>query len=121
MQPFHPTIEDVYDANVATDRGTVDVVRFFDTEGIEPKNSDSFSEKLPRHLFGVADGVVIVYSIDDDASFQIAEALKKEAEKYKEKKEVRWIFSFSFDLDLTQASCPRACAIKQDNLQIKLN
>jgi hypothetical protein len=88
FQPFHATIEDVYDANVATDRGTVDVVRFFDTEGIEPKNSDSFSDKLPKHLFAVADGVVIVYSIDDDASFQIAEALKKEAEKYKEKKEV---------------------------------
>jgi D-tyrosyl-tRNA(Tyr) deacylase len=47
------------------------------------------SDKLPKHLFAVADGVVIVYSIDDEASFQIAEVLKKEAEKHKEKKEVR--------------------------------
>ena len=88
FQPFHPTLEDIYDANVATDRGTVDALRFFDTEGIEPKISESLSEKIPKHLFAVADGVVIVYSIDDEASFQIAEALKKEAEKHKEKKEV---------------------------------
>ncbi len=89
LKPFHPTLEDVYDANVNTDRGTVENLRFYDTEGIESKNSSNLSEKLPKHLFSVADGVVIVYSIDDESSFQIAEVLRKEAEKHKEKKEVR--------------------------------
>ena len=79
----------MYDANVNTDRGTVENLRFYDTEGIESKNSSNLSEKLPKHLFSVADGVVIVYSIDDESSFQIAEVLRKEAEKHKEKKEVR--------------------------------
>ena len=89
FQPFHPTVEDVYDANVSTDRGTVESLRFFDTEGLEPTNSHNLTERLPRHLLAVADGVVIVYSIDDESSFQIAEVLRKEAEKHKEKKEVR--------------------------------
>ena len=36
----------------------------------------------------LADAFIIVYSIDDDASFQVAEAIRKEIEKQtKEKKE----------------------------------
>lgn len=87
LGPFHPTLEDVYESTVSTDRGTVESLRFYDTEGLESK-SPNLTETLPRHLFGVADGVLIVYSIDDEGSFQIAEVLRKEAEKHKEKKEI---------------------------------
>jgi len=93
FQPFHPTVEDVYDANVATDRGTVENLRFYDTEGLDPTNTKNLTDGVPRHLLAVADGVVIVYSIDDENSFQIAEVLRKEAEKHKEKKEVRFFFN----------------------------
>jgi NF-kappa-B inhibitor-interacting Ras-like protein len=90
FQPFQPTIEDIYDANVSTDRGTVENLRFYDTEGLEPTNSKNLTERLPKHLLAVADGVVIVYSIDDESSFQIADVIRKEAEKHKEKKDVRF-------------------------------
>jgi hypothetical protein len=47
LQPFHPTTEDIYDAVVATDRGTADNLRFFDTEGIEQESiyESSFRQK----------------------------------------------------------------------------
>ena len=71
VQPFHTTLEDVYESNVGTDRGTIENLRFYDTEGLEPKNTTNLTEKLPKHLLAVADGVVIVYSIDDESSFQV--------------------------------------------------
>ena len=43
---------------------------------------------MPKHLFAIADAYIIVYSIDDTASFQVAEAIRKEIEKQtREKKE----------------------------------
>lgn len=87
FQPFPPTIEDIYEAYIDTDRGTKESVRFYDTQGIET-SSPSIKEDLPKHLLLLADAFIIVYSIDDDASFQVAEAIRKEIEKQtKEKKE----------------------------------
>lgn len=84
FQPFSPTIEDIYVANVDTDRGTRERIRFIDTEGID----DDRIKELPRHLLTIADGFVIVYAIDDEHSFQIAEVIRKDIERNKEKKEV---------------------------------
>ena len=79
-------------ANVDTDRGTREKVRFIDTEGLggdrEGSALDSVIE-VPKHLHSVADGFVIVYAVDDERSFQVAEALKRDIERNKEKKEVR--------------------------------
>ena len=70
-----------------TDRGTKEAIRFYDTQGIEI-SSPSIKEDLPKHLFIVADAYVIVYAIDDDSSFQVAEAIRKEIDKQcREKKE----------------------------------
>ena len=85
FQPFSPTIEDIYIANVDTDRGTRERIRFVDTEGID----DDRVKEIPRHLLTIADGFVIVYAIDDEHSFQIAEVIRKDIERNKEKKEVR--------------------------------
>jgi NF-kappa-B inhibitor-interacting Ras-like protein len=87
FQPFPSTIEDIYEANIDTDRGTKEILRFYDTQGIE-FSSPSIKEDLPKHLFALADAYIIVYSIDDEASFQVAEAIRKEIEKQtREKKE----------------------------------
>lgn len=132
-QPFQATIEDVYECNVTTDRGTIETLRFHDTEGLEPKSSN-LADKLPRHL--VNNRRLDLYWISDVSTFisvfyswwcgnsvfnrwwrlfpgdffsgfksaiftrsqitkkffnfwlKVAEAIRKEAEKHKEKKEV---------------------------------
>ena len=87
LQPFSSTLEDIYEANIDTDRGTKETIRFYDTQGIEG-TSLSVKEDLPKHLFALADAYVIVYSIEDDMSFQIADAIRKEIDKQsREKKE----------------------------------
>ena len=43
---------------------------------------------MPKHLFALADAYIIVYSIDDESSFQVAEAIRKEIDKQtRERKE----------------------------------
>ena len=60
--PFNPTLEDIYVANVDTDRGTRERLRFIDTEGLDEERV----KEVPRHLLAIADGFLIVYSIDED-------------------------------------------------------
>jgi NF-kappa-B inhibitor-interacting Ras-like protein len=86
LQPFSPSTEDIYVANVETDRGTRERIRFIDTRGIE--SCDPGKEIIPKHLHAIADGFVIVYAINDENSFQIADLFRKDIEKHKEKKEV---------------------------------
>lgn len=81
--PFSSTLEDVYVANIETERGTREKIRFYDTAGIDQHNKE-----LPRHLLAAADGFVIVYSLDDSHSFQLAEALRKDIKLNSEKKEL---------------------------------
>lgn len=84
--PFSSTIEDVYVANIETDRGTKERIRFYDTAGVE--GGQAGEPQLPRHLTQAADGFLIVYSVEDRASFQLAEALRKEIRAGCEKREV---------------------------------
>ena len=44
--------------------------------------------ELPKHYFSFADGFVLVYSVNNLESFQRVELLKKEIDKFKDKKEV---------------------------------
>ena len=77
-------------ANVDTDRGTREKIRFIDTEGLDDPatNANATNRELPRHYHALADGFVIVYSIDDERSFQLADAIRRDIERNREKKEV---------------------------------
>ncbi|XP_071240652.1 NF-kappa-B inhibitor-interacting Ras-like protein 2 [Salvelinus alpinus] len=76
------TLEDIYIGSIETDRGTREQVRFYDTRGLRD------GLEFPRHYFSFADGFVLVYSIDSTESFKRMEALKKDIDRFRDKKEV---------------------------------
>ncbi|KAK6327630.1 hypothetical protein J4Q44_G00032750 [Coregonus suidteri] len=76
------TQEDVYVASVETDRGVKEQLRLYDTRGLH----DGLD--LPKHYYSVADGFVLVYSVDSLESFKKVDVLKKEIDKSRDKKEV---------------------------------
>ncbi|CAM9336005.1 unnamed protein product [Lampetra planeri] len=80
---MHESQEDVFVAWVETERGVREQVRLYDTRGLR----DSPSE-LPRHYLALADGFLLVYSVDNVQSFRKVEALKKEIDRARDKKEV---------------------------------
>ncbi|TRZ03215.1 hypothetical protein DNTS_014397, partial [Danionella cerebrum] len=65
------TQEDIYVASVETERGVREQLRLYDTRGLHE------GLDLPKHFFSVADGFVLVYSVDSRESFTIVELLKK--------------------------------------------
>ncbi|KAK1785469.1 hypothetical protein P4O66_018836 [Electrophorus voltai] len=75
------TQEDIYVASVETDRGVKEQLRLYDTRGLRD------GQDLPKHYFSVADGFVLVYSIDSLESFKKVDLLKKEIDKSRDKKE----------------------------------
>lgn len=77
------TQEDVYVASVETDRGVKEQLRLYDTKGLND------GQDLPKHYYSVADGFVLVYSVDSLESFKRVDVLKKEIDKSRDKKEVR--------------------------------
>ena len=77
------TLEDIYMGSIETDRGTREQVRFYDTRGLRD------GMEFPRHYYTFADGFVLVYSIDSKESFKRMEALKKDIDRHRDKKEVR--------------------------------
>jgi NF-kappa-B inhibitor-interacting Ras-like protein len=79
---FYPTIEDTYEAYVDTDRGVKEMVRFYDLGGITSK-----SREVPRHYFNLVDAYILLYSIASHESFIIMDALKKDIERNREKKD----------------------------------
>ncbi|XP_070778271.1 NF-kappa-B inhibitor-interacting Ras-like protein 1 isoform X2 [Enoplosus armatus] len=78
------TQEDVYVASVETDRGVKEQLRLYDTKGLHD------GQDLPKHYYSVADGFVLVYSVDSLESFKKVDMLKKEIDKSRDKKEVNW-------------------------------
>ncbi|CAN9504132.1 unnamed protein product [Ophioblennius macclurei] len=76
------TQEDVYVASVETDRGVREQLRLYDTRGLQD------GLELPRHYLSVADGFVLVYSVDSLESFRRVDTLKKEIDRSRDKKEV---------------------------------
>jgi len=56
---IHPTIEDIYVATVESERGTKEVLRLYDTEGISPVPSDTSDPCfLPKQYYSIADAFV---------------------------------------------------------------
>ncbi|KAF7223341.1 NF-kappa-B inhibitor-interacting Ras-like protein 1 isoform X1 [Nothobranchius furzeri] len=76
------TQEDVYVASVETDRGVKEQLRLYDTKGLQE------GQDLPKHYYSVADGFILVYSVDSLESFRRVDVLKKEIDKSRDKKEV---------------------------------
>ncbi|MBN3296480.1 NF-kappa-B inhibitor-interacting Ras-like protein 2 [Amia ocellicauda] len=76
------TLEDIYIGSIETDRGVREQVRFYDTRGLKE------GVEFPRHYYSFADGFVLVYSIDNKDSFKRMEVLKKDIDRYRDKKEV---------------------------------
>ncbi|XP_063218337.1 NF-kappa-B inhibitor-interacting Ras-like protein 2 isoform X2 [Bacillus rossius redtenbacheri] len=85
---FQPTIEDIYVANVETDRGTREKVRFYDTEGLAGGRDQA---QLARQCIGLADGYVLVYDTDRPESLDALLAFKKEIDRNRDKKEVSMV------------------------------
>lgn len=85
---IHPTIEDIYVANIETDRGTKEKVRFYDTAGLEPPQGNTNNQQLARHYLGFADGYVLVYDTAKPESLDVLLPLKKDIDKNKDKKEI---------------------------------
>ena len=85
---IHPTIEDIYVANIETDRGTKEKVRFYDTAGLEPMHNNANNQQLPRHYFGFADGYILVYDTAKPESLDVLFPLKKDIDRNKDKKEI---------------------------------
>ncbi|MBN3275650.1 KBRS2 protein, partial [Polyodon spathula] len=76
------TLEDIYIGSIETDRGVREQVRFYDTRGLRE------GSEFPKHYLSFAEGFVLVYSIDSKESFKRMEALKKDIDRYRDKKEV---------------------------------
>ncbi|XP_046973704.1 NF-kappa-B inhibitor-interacting Ras-like protein isoform X1 [Vanessa cardui] len=98
---FYPTIEDIYVANIETDRGTKERVCFYDTAGLEPPLTGEFkgppqsptmqltaNQVLQRHYLGFAEGFVMVYDTTQPESLDVLMYLKKDIDRNKDKKEV---------------------------------
>ncbi|XP_036054907.1 NF-kappa-B inhibitor-interacting Ras-like protein 1 isoform X2 [Onychomys torridus] len=81
------TMEDVYMASVETDRGVKEQLHLYDTRGLQE------GVELPKHYFSFADGFVLVYSVNNLESFQRVELLKKEIDKFKDKKEFNLLWT----------------------------
>ncbi|XP_074051807.1 NF-kappa-B inhibitor-interacting Ras-like protein 1 isoform X2 [Macrotis lagotis] len=76
------TVEDVYVASVETDRGLKEQLRLYDTRGLQE------GAELPRHYFSFADGFVLVYAVNDLESFRRMDIVKKDIDKFRDKKEI---------------------------------
>ncbi|CAH1365958.1 hypothetical protein MTP99_002269 [Tenebrio molitor] len=89
---LHPTIEDIYVANIESDKGTREKVRFYDTAGIEylqiTTANGTTNQQLPRHYLAIGDGYILVYNTERSDSLDVLVSLKKDIDKNKDKKEV---------------------------------
>lgn len=92
FKELHPTIEDIYVANVESDKGTREKIRFYDTAGIEFSQISTANgmtnQQLPRHYLLLADGYILVYDMSKSASLDVLISIKKDIDKNKDKKEV---------------------------------
>ncbi|GAB0100584.1 NF-kappa-B inhibitor-interacting Ras-like protein [Sergentomyia squamirostris] len=79
---LHPTIEDTYVASIDTGRGSRDLLRIFDTAGLQG------NMQLPKQYYILSDAFVLVYDPSDPASLDILAGIKSDIDKHKDKKEM---------------------------------
>lgn len=80
-------------ANIESDKGIREKLRFYDTAGIEFSQISTANgmtnQQLPRHYLLLADGYILVYDTSNYKSLDALISLKKDIDKNKDKKEVR--------------------------------
>ncbi|XP_075684728.1 NF-kappa-B inhibitor-interacting Ras-like protein 1 [Rhinoderma darwinii] len=76
------TLEDIYIASVETERGVKEQLRLYDTQGLQE------GTELPKHYFSFADGFILVYGVDSLESFRRVEQLKRDVDRFRDKKEM---------------------------------
>ncbi|XP_053681364.1 NF-kappa-B inhibitor-interacting Ras-like protein isoform X1 [Anopheles nili] len=79
---LHSTIEDTYVASVDTGKGSRDMLRIYDTAGLQG------NVQLPRHYLLFSDAFILVYDPSDPASLDMLAGIKSDVDKYKDKKEM---------------------------------
>uniref|UniRef100_A0AAG5DRG7 Uncharacterized protein n=1 Tax=Anopheles atroparvus TaxID=41427 RepID=A0AAG5DRG7_ANOAO len=79
---LHSTIEDTYVASVDTGKGSRDMLRIYDTAGLQG------NIQLPRHYLLYPDAFILVYDPSDPTSLDMLAGIKSDIDKYKEKKEM---------------------------------
>uniref|UniRef100_A0A182NT20 NF-kappa-B inhibitor-interacting Ras-like protein n=1 Tax=Anopheles dirus TaxID=7168 RepID=A0A182NT20_9DIPT len=79
---LHSTIEDTYVASVDTGKGSRDMMRIYDTAGLQG------NVQLPRHYLLFSDAFILVYDPSDPASLDMLAGIKSDIDKYKDKKEM---------------------------------
>lgn len=101
LQKLWPTIEDIYQASIETDKGIREQVRFYDTAGLDltqlpevglysnpdPSLVLSFGQ-IAKQYASITDAFVLVYDTSRPETFDCLVTLKKEIDKNKEKKDV---------------------------------
>lgn len=101
MQKLWPTIEDIYQASIESDKGVREQVRFYDTAGLDltqlpevglysnpdPSLMLSFGQ-IAKQYASISDAFVLVYDTCRPETFDCLVTLKKEIDKNKEKKDV---------------------------------
>lgn len=99
---MHPTIEDIYVASVDAGRTPRDLIRIFDTGGLQGNGQvrrfkvsllylnliPLAAFQLPKHYFLNPDAFVLVYDPSDPISLDMLGGIKNDIEKNKEKKDV---------------------------------
>lgn len=83
---IQPTLEDIYCAMIDNDRGGKEKVQIFDSRGVSPSKVEAMKSHLSH-----ADGVVLMYAINNKESFLVLEQLKKDIDKHKDKKELSFL------------------------------
>ncbi|ENN80443.1 NF-kappa-B inhibitor-interacting Ras-like protein isoform X1 [Dendroctonus ponderosae] len=105
---LHPTIEDIYVANIESDKGVREKVRFYDTAGIESSQTatanGTTSQQLLRHYLVLADGYILVYDTEKPNSLEALMSIKKDVDKNKDKKEVTVIVIGNRTKDATNSA-----------------
>lgn len=100
-----PTIEDIYQASIETDKGVREQVRFYDTAGLDltqlpevglysnpdPSLVLSFGQ-IAKQYAAISDAFILVYDTSRPETFDCLVTLKKEIDKNKEKKDVTAVF-----------------------------
>jgi len=107
-----PTIEDIYQASIETDKGIREQVRFYDTAGLDltqlpevglysnpdPSLVLSFGQ-IAKQYSSISDAFILVYDTSRPETFDCLVTLKKEIDKNKEKKDVNKIeYDFIFNI-----------------------
>ncbi|XP_050543107.1 NF-kappa-B inhibitor-interacting Ras-like protein 1 isoform X2 [Daktulosphaira vitifoliae] len=127
LMKLWPTIEDIYQAYIETDKGVREQVRFYDTAGLDitqlpevglysnpdPSLVLTFGQ-IAKQYATIADAFILVYDTNRPETFDCLVTLKKEIEKNKEKKDAFFVIighkMSEIDIKAPTLECPTSRA-----------